>query len=58
MLKKNQKKKISNFLSTEIEWVAQNKLDISTVDKIEILDFLETLEEEDDVQNIYTNAQI
>tara|TARA_B100001029_G_C15006559_1_gene421503 strand:- start:61 stop:777 length:717 start_codon:yes stop_codon:yes gene_type:complete len=57
-VKKKLEKKISNFLSTEIEWVAQNKLDISTVDKIEILDFLETLEEEDDVQNIYTNAQI
>ena len=46
---------IQNFISTEIEWKPLNSVVVSK-DKIEATtEFLETLEEDDDVQNIYTN---
>ena len=57
----NVKKKIEttirNFISTEIEWKALNSVVVSK-DKIEVAtEFLETLENDDDVQNIYTNLK-
>ena len=58
VVKKNLEKNISNFLSTEIEWVPLNKIAISPVEKEEIINFLGTLDEDDDVQNIYTNAKL
>ena len=51
-------KNIYNFLSTEIEWVPLNKIEVSIEEKDEIVNFLETLEEDEDVQNIYTNANL
>ena len=57
----NVKKKIEttirNFISTEIEWKPLNSVVVSK-DKIEVVtEFLETLENDDDVQNIYTNLK-
>ena len=57
----NVKKKIEttirNFISTEIEWKPLNNVVVSK-DKIEVAtEFLETLENNDDVQNIYTNLK-
>ena len=57
----NVKKKIEttirNFISTEIEWKPLNSVFVSK-DKIEVAtEFLETLENDDDVQNIYTNLK-
>tara|TARA_E500000331_G_scaffold76241_1_gene71541 strand:+ start:385 stop:1098 length:714 start_codon:yes stop_codon:yes gene_type:complete len=49
-------KEISNFISTEIEWVATNKIKLNDEDKEKMIKFLEILEEEDDVQNVFTNA--
>lgn len=49
-------KEISNFISTEIEWVAINKINLNDEDKEKMIKFLEILEEDDDVQNIFTNA--
>ena len=47
--------KVSNFISTGIEWFALNKVKIGK-DKIQTTEvFLEALENDDDVQNIYTN---
>ncbi len=47
--------KIKNFISTEIEWKSLN-IKIVSKDKLEIItSFLETLEEDDDIQNVYTN---
>ena len=57
-VKKKLEKNIRNFLSTEIEWVPINKTDISSIEKEEIINFLGTLDEDDDVQNIYTNANL
>ena len=54
-IKKNLEKKINNFISTEIEWVPINSIEITKDQKNNIVDFLEMLEDNDDIQNIYTN---
>ena len=48
----------SLFLSTEIEWVPLNKIDVSKEEKGEIINFLGTLDDDDDVQSVYTNAKL
>jgi len=49
---------IRNFISTEIEWKPFNIKKINK-DKLEITnEFLESLEDDDDVQNVYTNLKI
>ena len=46
---------IANFISTEIEWIPLNNVEVAK-DKEEIaIEFLETLEDDDDVQNVYSN---
>ena len=55
-VKKELEKKITNFISTEIEWVPLNKVKIENEKNEEVVNFFETLEEEDDVQNVYSNA--
>ena len=49
-------KEISNFISTEIEWVPINKINLNEEDNEKMIRFLEILEEDDDVQNVFTNA--
>ena len=49
-------KEISNFLSTEIEWIAINKIKLNDEDKEKINKFLEILKDDEDVQNVFTNA--
>ncbi len=49
-------KEISNFISTEIEWIPINKNNLNKEDKEKMINFLEILEEDDDVQNVFTNA--
>ena len=49
-------KEILNFISTEIEWVPINKIILNEEDKEKMNKFLEILEEDDDVQNVFTNA--
>ena len=57
-VKKNLEKIITNFISTEIEWVPLNSTDVEK-DKIEsAIEFLETLEDDDDVQNVYSNINL
>ncbi len=54
-VKKNLEKTIANFISTEIEWVPLNSVDVEK-DRIEVaIEFLETLEDDDDIQNVYSN---
>ena len=50
--------KIKNFISTEIEWIPLNYIEISDIDKKDYLEFIENLEDDDDIQNIYSNAKI
>tara|TARA_B100000287_G_scaffold33688_1_gene31221 strand:- start:232 stop:948 length:717 start_codon:yes stop_codon:yes gene_type:complete len=54
-IKKRLETNINNFVSTEIEWISINNLEVSEKLKNDTLKFLETLEDLDDVQNVYTN---
>ena len=56
-VKKKLEEKIENFISTEIEWIPLNSVKVSNDNKQSILDFLETLEEDDDVQRVYSNLE-
>jgi YebC/PmpR family DNA-binding regulatory protein len=55
-VKKKLEKIISNFISTEIEWVALNNANVEKDKHDTVIEFLETLEEDDDVQNVFSNA--
>ncbi len=57
-VKKNLEKKISNFISTAIEWVPLNGVKISKDKYDDLTNFFETLEDDDDVQNIFSNAEM
>ena len=50
-------KKISNFISTEIEWIPLNNIEIAKQRHEDLINFFETLEDDDDVQKVYTNAK-
>ena len=56
-VKKRLEREINNFLSTEIEWIPLNSVKIPEEKNEDLINFFETLEEDDDVQNIYTNAE-
>ena len=56
-VKKKLESIIQNFISTEIKWIPLNSIEISK-DKVEtVIEFLETLEDNDDVQSVYTNLK-
>ena len=55
-VKKAMEKKISNFISTEIEWIPTNKINLNKEDKEKMIKFLEILDQDEDVQNVFTNA--
>jgi len=57
-VKKKLENKINNFISTEIEWVPLNSVQISKDNQANLIEFFETLEEDDDVQNIFSNVQL
>ena len=56
-IKRELEKKINNFISTEIEWVPLNNVDVLEENKDDLINFFETLEDDDDVQNVYSNAK-
>jgi transcriptional/translational regulatory protein YebC/TACO1 len=56
-MSKKLEKNINNFLSTDIEWIPINNIEISKEEKDDVVKFLEILEDDDDVQNIYTNLK-
>ena len=55
-VKKYLEKIIANFISTEIEWVPLNSVDIDKEKEESVINFLETLEDDDDVQNVFSNV--
>ena len=57
-VKKKLENKIDNFISTEIEWVPINDIKISKEKSEDLINFFESLEEDEDVQNIYSNAKL
>ena len=56
-VKKELEKEINNFISTEIEWRPLNNIEISNEKRENLINFFETLEDDDDVQSIYSNVQ-
>ncbi len=56
-VKRELEKKITNFLSTGIEWIPLNNVKISKEKTDDLINFFDTLEEDDDVQNVYSNAE-
>ena len=51
-------KKIQDFISSGIEWVPINKVLLNSEKTKSVLNFLETLEEDDDVQHVYANLEV
>ena len=56
-VKKKLEKNISNFISTELEWIPENLVNLNGDNKDNMIKFLEVLDDDDDVQNIFTNAK-
>ncbi len=51
-------KKIKGAVSSNIEWIPVNKISLNKEKTKSVVNFLETLEDNDDVQNVYTNLEI
>jgi YebC/PmpR family DNA-binding regulatory protein len=48
-------KKIQDFISSGIEWIPRNKILLDKEKTKSVVNFLETLENDDDVQHVYAN---
>ena len=57
-IKSELENKIGNFSYSAIEWRALNHLNLNKDQSKKIIEVLSALEELDDVQNIYTNANL
>jgi YebC/PmpR family DNA-binding regulatory protein len=55
-VKKKLETVVANFISTEIEWVALNNANVDKDKQETVIEFLELLEDDDDVQNVFSNA--
>ena len=51
-------KRIKEFISTGIEWLPINKISLDKEKTKSVLNFLETLEDDEDVQHVYANLEI
>ena len=51
-------RKIKDFISSGIEWLPINKISLNEEKVKSVLDFLEKLEDDDDVQHVYANLKI
>ena len=56
-VKKKLENEIPNFVSTELEWLPLNLVSLNGDNKDNMIKFLEALDDEDDFQNIFTNAK-
>ncbi len=57
-VKKKLEKQINNFISTEIEWIPLNSVKVLKEQQENLIEFFETLEDDDDVQNIFSNVEM
>ena len=55
-VKKKLETTVSNFISTEIEWIALNSANVNKDKQETIIEFFESLEDDDDVQNVFSNV--
>ena len=53
---KKLEKIVANFISTEVEWVPLNSVNVKKDREESVIDFLENLEDDDDVQNVFSNV--
>ena len=51
-------KKIQEFVSSSIEWLPTNKISLDQEKTRFVLNFLEALEDDDDIQHVYANLEI
>ncbi|MDP7196161.1 MAG: YebC/PmpR family DNA-binding transcriptional regulator [SAR202 cluster bacterium] len=51
-------KKIQEFISARIEWLPINKISLNQEKTKSVLNFLKTLEDDDDIQHVYANLEI
>ena len=51
-------KKIQEFISSGIEWLPINRISLDKEKTKSVINFLEALENEDDVQHVYANLEI
>ncbi len=56
-VKKELEKEISNFISTEIEWRPINSVKISKDKNEDLINFFDSLEDDEDIQNIFSNVE-
>ena len=56
-VKKKLEKIVANFISTEIEWVPLNSVNVTNDRRDDVIEFLETIEDDYDVQSVYSNVQ-
>ncbi len=56
-VKKDLEKVIANFISTEIDWIPLNSVEVSKEKNDDLITFFELLDEDDDVQNVFSNAK-
>ena len=56
-VKKKIEKKIRNFVSTQLEWKPLNRVEISQAKIETTVEFIYALENDDDVQKVYTNLK-
>ena len=56
-IKKKLEIKIKNFISTKIEWVPINLVIPKEDEKQNLYDFINSLEDDEDIQNVYTNLK-
>ena len=55
-VKKKLEDKINSFISTEIQWIPINSIKISEDKHEDLINLFETLEDDDDVQSVFSNA--
>ena len=51
-------KKIQEFISSGIEWLPKNKISLNREKTKSVLNFIEKLEDDDDIQHVYANLEI
>ena len=51
-------KKIQKFTSSGIEWISKNKVSLDKEKTKSVINFLEILEDDDDVQQVYANLKV
>ena len=56
-VKRELEKEISNFISTEIEWIPLSRINVPKEKNEDLINFFMSLEEDDDVQNVYSNVE-